>query len=63
MEMTDTDFNLERVQKLVQSNSILKNAYVRTNRRTNRGEASYRAIFNALIVRDKSFMTLYQQTV
>lgn len=58
-----TEFNLERVQKLVSSNSILKNAYERTTRRSNRGEASYKAIFNALIKKDKGFMALYEQTV
>jgi hypothetical protein len=61
--MTTEDFNLERVKRLVNGNSILKRVYENTNRRSNRGEASYRAIFNALIVRDKVFMALYQQTI
>lgn len=61
--MTTEDFNADRVRKLVESDRILKGAYERTNRRTNRGEASLRAIFNALIKNDKKFMELYLQTV
>lgn len=61
--MTTEDFNADRVRKLVQSDKILKRAYELTNRRTNRGEASLRAIFNALIKNDKKFMELYLQTV
>lgn len=56
------EFNVDRVRTLVNANRILKGAYERTNRRTNRGEASLRAIFNALIKTDKKFMELYLQT-
>jgi len=56
------EFNPDRVRKLVESDRILKGAYERTNRRTNRGEPSLRAIFNALIKNDKKFMELYLKT-
>jgi hypothetical protein len=58
-----TEFDLERVKKLVQSNNILRGAYERTTRRSNRRDASYQAIFNALIKNDKGFMELYEKTV
>jgi hypothetical protein len=56
-----TDFNLERVKKLVSQNSILKGAFERSTRKSNRGEASYRALFNALIKNDRGFMEQYQR--
>jgi hypothetical protein len=54
-----TQFHLERVKTLVEQNAILKSTFIRTTRRSNRGEASYRAIFNALIKHDKAFMAQY----
>ena len=59
----NNDFDLDRVKKLVSTNQILSRTFERTTRRSNRGEASYRAIFNALIKNDKGFMELYLQTV
>ncbi len=56
-----TEFNLERVKKLVSENSILRGAFERSNRKSNRGEESYKAIFNALIKNDRGFMEQYQR--
>jgi len=57
------EFDLPRVKKLVDTNQILSRTFERTTKKWNRGEASYRAIFNALIKNDKTFLALYEQTV
>jgi hypothetical protein len=55
------NFELEKVKKLVAQNSILRGAFERTTRKSNRGEASYKALFNALIKNDKGFMEQYSR--
>ncbi len=59
--METPDFDLEKVKKLVAQDSILKRAYESTTRKSNRGEASYKAIWNALICKDRGFIEKYSK--
>jgi len=58
--METIQFDLEKVKKLVNGNRILKGAYDRNTMRSTRNkDASYQAIFHALIKSDKGFMEQY----
>lgn len=56
------EFNADRVLKLVRSNRLLGKAYEKHHPRDNRNEAALKSIFNALVVGDNHFMSLYENT-
>jgi hypothetical protein len=60
--MAVTDFEPNRVLKLVRNNRILKKVYDKHHPSDNRNDAALKSIFNALIVGDKQLMSLYEQT-
>lgn len=62
MAVASTDFEANRVLKLVRNNRILRKAYEKHHPSDNRNDAALKSIFNALIVGDKQFMQLYEQT-
>lgn len=57
-----TEYNADRVLKLIRSDKVLRKVYEKRHPKGNRNEAALKTIFNALIKTDKKWMEQYSLT-